>query len=338
MNAIAACPRPRFLPPIAFAIVMSTGTLACATLLQATALPWLEKVAWALNWLNFAIFACLCPYALCAWLLNRARVAQQCQLPGDVGLFSTSGIALLVMAHQCLLFELGFLPALCFWLAGAIVTFGLNLAIFYKVFVEKHGLEQITPVFFIPMVGLLVLPAGGAAFATDLAQPYGQMLEVICLLGLGGGIMLYAGLFPALLQRHIAYEALPDPLAPTYWIHLAPLGWGGIGAISMAYLIAPQESQETARFFCLLIWGAAAWWTIMAALLTIRALIRKGMSFSLAWWSFIFPLGSFALLTRLVKVSFAGEIAFCVWALMAFIWLMAGIRTILLLIRTLRGG
>lgn len=311
------------LPPAAFAIVMSTGTLACATRAQAAAFAWMHLPAWCLCWLNLAIFAFLCPYALLSWLFHRAELKNACALPGQSAFLSTSGIALLVLANQCLFFDFGAVAAFCFWLAGTITTFGLNLGILYRTFVHKHELTHITPVFFIPVVGLVVIPAAGSALSMGLAQPWSGLVQLVCVLALGAGLLLYSGLFAAMLQRHLLLEPLPDLLSPTLWIHLAPLGWGSISLLALGHILATAATQETLAFFALLGWGAAAWWVIMAGILTTRALLRRALKISMAWWSFIFPLGSFTLLTRLLAIEFGAIITLAVWILMAIIWLAA---------------
>lgn len=320
--------RPRHcLPPAAFAIVMSTGTLACATLSQAQLAPWLEIPAHILCWLNFALFAFLCPYAIGSWLAKKADLKKACCLPAQASFLSASGIALLVLANQCLFFELGVTAAFIFWLAGILVTFGLNIGILYKIFSEQHTLEHITPVFFIPVVGLVVIPAAGCAISTGLDAPWNGLAQLVCALALGAGLLLYSGLFATMLQRHMLVGPIPDLLTPTLWIHLAPLGWGAISVISLGHVLAPPATQDTLQFFGVLAWGAAAWWVLMAGILTLRAIWRHAMSFTLAWWSFIFPLGSFTLLTKLLNLNYGGSIAFCAWILMAVIWIMATIKT-----------
>ncbi len=327
-----------FLPPITFAIIMSTGTLACATLSQSDFLPWLALPAQCLNWLNFILFAILAPYALFCWLRNRLAFHSHWDQPASIALFSTSGIALLVLCHQCLFFDLGFYPALLFWIAGAIVSFLLNLVILFKIFLEKHETSQFTPVFFMQVVGLMVLPTSGAALSSDLNMPWSGIIHLVCLLGLGGGLLLYFGLFALILQRHVLEEPISDMLAPTYWIHLAPLGWGGISFVALGNMYENPATQEVIRFFCLLIWGAATWWLIMALLLTIRALCRHGLAFSLTWWGLIFPLGSYALLTKILKIDLWQTISFTVWASMAFIWLIYALRTLYLAYTGIKEG
>lgn len=326
------------LPPATFAIIMSTGTLACATLAQAETFAVLKLPAQILCWLNLALFVFLAPYAAINWLWHRTDLRSQCHLPGQQAFFSTIGIALLVLSNQSIFFDLGEIYALTFWLAGVTVTFLLNFAILFKVFVERHEQTEITPVFFIPAVGLVVIPLTGCALATDMGSPWNSLFLIVCLIAMGAGLMLYSGLFATMMQRHLLLEPVSDHLTPTLWIHLAPIGWGAIGMLSLGKLLTTGASFDTLEFLALLAWGAAAWWVIMATILTIRALAHHGLYFSMAWWSFIFPLGSFALLTKMLNIPCSQPISFTVWLAMLLIWLADAYKTLRMALKILRHG
>lgn len=337
LNPATICPRnPTFLsklpllPPVVFAIIMGTGTLACTTLGQSEAFPILKQLAYAISWLNIILFICLAPYAFLNWMTHKTELAKQCSLPSQEAFLSTIGIGLLVLANQCLFFDWGIGWTFLFWLAGAFVTFFLNLAIIFKVFIGEHELGHITPVFFIPVVGLVVIPVAGSTLATRMPHSFGALILIVCLIALGAGLLLYSGLFAAMLQRHLLLKPIPDYLTPTLWIHLAPLGWGAISMLFMGGVLTEQPCLQLIEFFALLAWGAAAWWVLMAALLTIRALIHRGLHFSLAWWSFIFPLGSFTMLSKMLKIEYSVPISFSVWLLMLVIWITAAIKTLAL--------
>ncbi|MCM1512946.1 MAG: hypothetical protein NC112_07555 [Oxalobacter formigenes] len=320
---------------------MGTGALACATFIQSDICPFLVIPAGYLHWFNIVLFACLMPYAFLTWLGRGKEVYELNRLPAKMAFFSTTGIALLVLANQCLVFGLGVIPAAVFWVAGSGITIALNFTIVFKVFLERQELQGLSPVFFIPVVGLVVIPVAGSSLSAQFAGPWNAVWRLVCVFGLGAGLLLYSALFALMFQKHLLLEPEPDYLTPTLWIHLAPLSWGAISMLSLGRLAGGAEAGATLEFFALLAWGAAAWWVIMALLLTIRALIRKGLTFSMAWWSFIFPLGSFTILTRLLAFTFSGEISFAVWILMTVIWLYAAMRTIGLFagaIRTWRHG
>lgn len=315
------------LHPASFAIVMGTGTLACVTLEQAAIFPSLFWVGATFCWLDYFIFLALAPYAFISWSRRGAELASHLEHPADMAFFATIGIGLLVLANQTLQYGLSYYAAFGFWLCGAIVTLVLNLAIFLRSFLKKLNLDDIAPALFIPVVGLLVVPVAGCSLAKSLGGIWAGLVPLVSASCLGAGIMLYVGLFGAMLERHLLLVPLPDHLAPTLWIHLAPLGWGSLGILALGSHIASAETVKTLEFFGLLAWGASSWWVAMALILTIRAIYRKGMYFNMAWWSFIFPLGSFALLSKRLHFVWSAEISFCVWLLMLFIWLLAAYKT-----------
>lgn len=324
-----------FLPTMAFAIVMSTGTLACVTHIQAEIMPILEYPALFLCVLNFLLFVCITPYAVLDWLARRDDLKCQCRAPTQEAFLSTSGIALLVLAHQCLFFKLGFFWVVLFWIIGSAVSFILNFGVLLDVFMAEHTLENITPVLFIPVVGLMVVPVAGCSLATHSGEIWNPVFLIICLIALGAGIMLYWGIFAAMLQRHLLLKPLPDYLMPTMWIHLAPIGWGAVSIIFLGRLLCGASALETLEFFALLAWGASAWWVIMAGIMTLGALFHKRLKFTLAWWSFIFPLGSFATLTKLINLPCSAAVSFAIWLLMAMIWVFAAVKTAVIALNAL---
>lgn len=316
------------LHPAAFAINMGTGTLACVTLGQASIFPYLAWAGKMLCLFNYGLFCVLFLYATISWTSGREEIKKHMKLPGQLSFFATFGIALLVLANQTMLYGLNKKIAVFFWIAGTITTFLINITILLKSFLRKHELEHITPAFFLPVVSLVVISFSGCPLSLEMNESYKKLMLLACSLGLGAGIMLYSGLLGTMLQRHLLLDPLPDHLAPTLWIHLAPLGWGSLGVLALVQAIAEPQTVKTLEILAILAWGAAFWWVIMAGILTIRAVIHKGMQFSMAWWSFIFPLGSFALLTMRLKFCFSTEIAFCVWLLMLSLWLLSALKTI----------
>lgn len=316
------------LHPAAFAIIMGTGTLACATLAQTDILPFLYWPGLGLCFMAFFIFVALAPYAIISWTKRKGEIRKHLELPGQTAFFATIGIALLVLANQSLFYKFPQILCLVFWFAGAIVTLALNFAIFVRSFLKKLELEHLTPALFIPVTGLVVMPVAGAPLALKMTGAAQNIILLFCVIGLGAGIMLYVGLFGAMMERHLLLAPLPDHLAPTLWIHLAPLGWGALGALALTSAVAGQDILKSLEFLCLLAWGGATWWVVMAFILTLRSMLGGGMRFNMAWWSFIFPLGSYVLLTKRLNFVFCQEIGFCVWCLMVCIWIFAGFKTI----------
>jgi C4-dicarboxylate transporter/malic acid transport protein len=85
---------------------------------------------------------------------------------------------------------------------------------------------------------------------------------------------------------------------PTLWIVLGPLGQSitAVGALGTAALhTVDQDIANSLNTMAILygvpVWGFAFFWSLLASLLTLRALRRK-MPFALTWWAFTFPVGT----------------------------------------------
>lgn len=136
------------------------------------------------------------------------------------------------------------------------------------------------------------LPAGQAQ-ATMLFGSY-------ALLGMS---LIAAALTTMLIWfRLVHHDAGPVGLAPTLWIVLGPLGQSAT-AVGTLGLVAPGvvAGLDVDPLLGSVLWGvgaalglpllgAAALWTLLATVMTVRAL-RAGMPFGLGWWSFTFPIG-----------------------------------------------
>lgn len=314
------------LEPAAFTIIMATGAMAIVLKDLCGVLPFLETTAEFLNWANFLLFFFLLIFACSTWPFHGGEFHEDLDFPQRTAFYSAIGISFLVLAAQCLKFSMGFQAALYLWLIGCCLTMGINFAINYHFFVQTTpAMKLFTPVFFIPVGGLMVIPVAGCAI---MGQTEGQLHSILLLLNalaLGSGTLHYLGLFCLLLQRHYFLEHLPHNLAPTIWIHLAPIGWGGVSMLNYAEQL--QIPEETARLLGSMFWGGCCWWLVMCILLTLRAVFSGQMKFSLAYWAFIFPLGSITVLSHKLGASYEIFFYFCA-SLMAFIWCVAAFHTL----------
>jgi tellurite resistance protein TehA-like permease len=129
-------------------------------------------------------------------------------------------------------------------------------------------------------------------------------------------------------------------MVPTLWLVLGPLGqsvtaFGLLGPHAGELLKAPYgESLEAfGVVYGLPVWGFAMGWMAIAGALTLRAM-RRGLPFSLTWWSFTFPVGTVVTGTAGLAVQTGAQaftwLAVCTFALLLLAWVVA-------LANTLRG-
>lgn len=308
-----------------FASVMGTGVVSMTSLTLSRQWPWLEPAAVALHYFNFGLFALLLVPWLLRWVLHREAALFALNHPGKAAFYPTLAVAMSVLAAQALAFRLGADVALAIWWCAVLLTFGFNFAILYRIFMsEAVTMEHVTAVHFIPAVGLVVVPVAGLPL---LDQTHGLIHDLALLVnvaGLGAGTLLYFGLFCLLFHRHFMHKPLPGQLVPTVWIQMAPIGWIPINLMSLTTCLELPAAFDTAKLFALLMWGAGLWWLVMAVLLTLTAVRRGRLHFSLAWWSFIFPLGALTTLSlrldSLTHFPLAHECAVFLWALTVLLW------------------
>lgn len=323
-----------FLAPAAFTIVMGTGAFAIATLEMTRIFAPLAWLARFLNIVNFLLFFILAIWAAASWPKNTAILRKNFEHPDNCALYSASGIAVLVLGAQALRFDFGYVAAISIWLAGAILTLIFNYGILLRFFLHP-GVEMahITPVLFVPVASMVVLPVAGAPICMALDGVSKNLVILACILALGGGLALYTGLFSMMLQRHLLIRPLPDQLAPTLWIHVAPIGWAGVSLLALNDYIFPPAYGGACQLMAILLFGAALWWLIMSTLVCVRAIRHHNLTFSLTWWSFIFPIGSVTILSGRLDFDPVNMLFPFLWCLMSSLWLYCAIKTIFFLRR-----
>lgn len=149
-----------------------------------------------------------------------------------------------------------------------------------------------------------VVPPMVSASSGALLVPYaapGQVRETL-VLGCYAmfGLSLFASIVViALIWGRLAQHKVGMPAAvPTLWIVLGPLGQSATAAGVMGYAAAPvlpapyaDGAATFALFYSLVTWGFAMLWLAIATAITLKTL-REHLPFSLAWWSFTFPVGT----------------------------------------------
>lgn len=333
------CKKIPVVAPVCFTIVMGTGVFSISCLEMAPMFPGLSRLAWGLNILNYCLFFFLTGWMVLSCATNRGAILEHFNTPASCALYSAAGIGLLVLGAQALRFGLGDIWSILFWSAGALLTLSLNFAIMLRFFMHP-GLElaHITPVFFVPVAGLVVIPVAGAPISLLVDGAARDVVVMVCTLALGGGAALYAGLFGMMLQRHLLIAPLPDKLAPTFWIHMAPPGWSGVSLTAFAKYILPPEYAPAAMLLALLLFGASLWWLIMVAVIALRAAKKRTLPFSLSWWAFVFPLGSLVVLSDGLDFRPANEMLPILWCLLGALWLVCALKTILSFMPKASGG
>ena len=156
------------------------------------------------------------------------------------------------------------------WIA-AVAHLAWLVALFQCWFQGEVSVESITPVWFIPWVGLIVVPVG--------AVPVGEI--GLAWFSFSIAIVLWIALLPLVLYRLIFARALPQELEATQLILVAP---PAIGAVSWSLLAQGHQVIPGAVLL-----SFAVFLTVMLLPMVFRVFSRPCVP---ANWAFGFPLAA----------------------------------------------
>ncbi len=319
------------------AAVMGTGGFALATLRFAGDVPALEPLAWALHWLNLALFALIAVPWIARWLFARDAAVATLRHPVAASFYPTFPIALLVLAAQLRAFGNHQDAALAAWWLSTAGLVVMTLAVLKATFEGDHvRIEHVHPGMFIPPVGMTLIPVAGVPLLAVQEGLARELALVVNIVGLGAGLVMYLAVLSLTLHRLYVHARLPAPLAPTLWVHLAPVGVIIVGTLVLAPALPGTFVTETTQgpylFAAFLLWGFGTFWMLLALLMTASAMRAGQLPFSLAWWAFTFPLGAFALgcqrLSDLTGVTGVLLVGWFAWLLLAGFWTAALARSV----------
>lgn len=246
----------------------------------------------------------------------------------------------LLLGHYVMAQETAITIAWTLWALGTLGGLVAAIAIPYRLFTHFEVPEDAAfGGWLMPVVPPMVSATIGA-----MLIPYASGMELQQTLLYGcyamfGISLIAAMIIITLIWSRLAYSGTSGGArVPTLWIILGPLGQSitAAGALgTAALLVVDQPIANGMKTFAILygvpIWGFAVFWSIMAGMLTLRAL-RKKMPFALTWWAFTFPVGTcvtgttqLALHTGLAAFEWAAVLSF---AGLIVAWIIAAIGTI----------
>jgi len=320
--------------PSWFASVMGTGILAITTYVYSKYVPLLKDISYLLFYFNLLLFfILLIPWTL-RWIFFRKEALKDLEHPILSNFYATIAIGMLVLAGDSIIIGKEFMLGEIFWFLGAITTLFFGILTPYIMFKGEHvKLEHINPAWFIPPVGLIVIPVTGSLIMPHLS---GGLLELVILfnyVGWGAGFFLYLALLAISMYRFILHHPLPSVLAPTIWINLGPIGVGTLSLINLVKNSSFITVKEPFFVFGFLFWGFGIWWVIMAIAMTLHYIKKLKLPYSMSWWAFTFPLGAYVAashtIASLFRIQLVDYIGFSLYILLVVLWLVTLIKTII---------
>ncbi|MBF9060621.1 C4-dicarboxylate ABC transporter [Rhodobacterales bacterium HKCCSP123] len=258
------------LPVTFFAILMGLFGLALALHAAAGSYAAAEPAARAVLWLGLAGFVGIAALYLAKALRYPRAVAAEWHHPVKLAFFPTITISLLLMATAIH----GYRPDIAqpVWLIGTIGQ-GVLTVMVISGWISHRAFEvgHLTPAWFIPAVGNVIVPLAGA--------PMGW--EETSWLFFSAGLVFWLILLVLVFNRLIFHAPIPGRLFPTLVILIAPPAVAFVGYLRLT-------GGGIDAFAHILIDSAY----VFAALVVVQVPKLVKLPFALSWWALSFPLAA----------------------------------------------
>lgn len=215
--------------------------------------------------------------------------------------------------------------------------------------------DNITGVWFLPVVSTIVAAASGGIVAEILPPAHARLTLIVSWILWGTGFPLAILLMALYYGRLAIYKIPPATLIVSAFLPLGPCGQGAFALLQMSKSLksitkstgealggseSAQDAQQFAKAIyagtvpiALVIWGLGLVWLVLAIAFMIDLAIVQKLSFNLGWWGFTFPLGVFCTATtQLAKELNSGgfRVLGTILSLIEVIlWLYIALKTLL---------
>ncbi|MGA5540812.1 TDT family transporter [Mycobacterium sp. NPDC051198] len=340
----------RHITPNWFASVMGTGIVATAAATLPLHLPGLHEFATAVWILAATVLVILTAAFVTHWIRHReqAKAYAGHQVVGQF--YGAPAMALLTVGAGALLFGPGIIgPSaalaldVVLWIAGTALGLVVSLWLpFAMITREDHTDVEAVPAWMMPVVSPMVSASTGALLLSHVGPGQAGMTLLVACYAMFG-LSLLAGLITTtMVYSRLMHGGFSQVQAiPTVWIVLGVVGQ----SITAANLLAAHagsvltDSATVSALhafgivYGLVMGGFGAFVFCLATALTVHG-ARRGLSFSLTWWSFTFPVGTCVTGASALGVA-TGAVAISWLAVALYVLLLAAWATVAT--NTLRG-
>lgn len=336
----------RHLGPNWYSSVMGTAIVATAGAGLPGHVPGLRTACTGVWVLSVAMLLALLAARTLHWAYHRDQARAHLLDPAMAPFYGCLSMALLAVGGGALVVGQDCIGtraavALDFVLFGAGTAIGLVAAVAVPyLMVVRHRIEpgQASPVWLLPLVAPMVSAALGPLLVPHL--PAGQPRETLllaCVAMFGLSLLAVFVMMPMIFARLITTGPLPLALTPTLFLVLGPLGQsttavGKFADFAPGVVPAPYEQgfAALAVLYGVPVMGFALLWLGLATAMVLRAR-RRGMGFTMTWWSFTFPVGTCvtgaeALARHTGLVAFE-VLAVALYVLLMTAWSVAAVHT-----------
>lgn len=277
-----------------FAVVMGLGglTLAWQKAEHLLFIP-IEASIW-LSIVSGAVFVMLVGFYGAKTVLHRPHVIKELNHPVRLSFFPAITISMLLLSVTTLHTQPDLARVL--WIVGAAAHLALTLYVLGEWINQSHfNINHMNPAWFIPVVGNIVAPIAGVELGYVDASWFFFSI----------GLVFWVVLMAIVFYRIIFHNPLPDKLAPTLFILIAPPAVGFISYLKLTGDLDP---------FARILYFSALFTTLL--LFTQLAKFAR-LKFFLSWWAYSFPLAAMTIAT-LVMYEKVGQVWYEYFAMALF--------------------
>ncbi|MGY4903767.1 TDT family transporter [Streptomyces sp. 900116325] len=346
-SAAVRLPSLRYFGPNWYAMVMGTAIVAGAGAALPVHVPGLRAactVVWALSAL---LLVAVLTARAGHWSAHRDQARAHLLDPAVAPFYGCLSMALLAVGGSTMVVGrdvVGHRAALAvdvvLYSAGTAIGLVVAVAIPYLMVVRHRPAPgTASPVWLLPVVAPMVSAALGPLLVPEL--PAGQWQEAMllaCYAMFGLSLLATLTMLPLVFARLVHQGPLPLALTPTLFLVLGPLGQSTTAVGQLADVapgaIGAQYASALGAFAVLYgvpVMGFALLWLALAVSMVVRA-FRGGMTFSMTWWGFTFPVGTCvtgaAGLARHTGLTAFTWLAVALYVLLVSAWAVAGLRTL----------
>ena len=272
-NTVQVSSRLQYFPVALFGAVLGLTGLTIAFMNAARTLDLSPNIPLTLTLLTSLVLMLIAGLYLAKIFKHRQSMLKEFSHPVAMNFFPAFTISLMLLSVLYLSINETLATALFY--IGAI---GHILLTFYIVQAwllhDKWEIQQMTPAWFIPVVGNIVAPIAGVNFAPIELSWYFFSI----------GLVFWLVLQAIVMYRLFFHPPMLKVLEPTLFILIAP---PAVGFISYLALHQNQPVDDFAR----VLYYTALFFTLLLASQVLRFV---KIPFALSWWAYTFPLSAIA--------------------------------------------
>lgn len=298
-----------------FAVVMGLSGLTLALHAAEGAFGMHFGASDAAYWVTVAAFLVIAAFYILKALRYPGAVSAEWHHPVRLAFFPAVSISMLLLATATL--ERSPEAARALWLAGTSLQGVLTIAV-VSGWISARAFQtgQLSPAWFIPAVGNVIVPIAGSALGYLEVSWYFMSV----------GLIFWIVLLTLVMNRLIFHDPLPGKLQPTLVILIAPP--------AVAFVAWVRLTGEVDAFARILINGAYLFTLIVAV--QLPRIVR--LPFALSFWALSFPIAAAAIASFLFAARTGSSVHKGIGAVLLAVLIAVIVALLLRTLKAIKSG